>query len=122
MPASVLLLFLLLCLFLHLIKSYWTQKQYFGILSVLYLSSLSILFLMFSYLVQSLNVTDSERHICCCYIYVVGNIPSVLVCFEGFHSFICLFFNADAFVWKLFFETCKDSSLKHFLTPEIAIT
>ena len=84
MPASVLLLFLLLCLFLHLIKSYWTQKQYFGILSVLYLSSLSILFLMFSYLVQSLNVTDSERHICCCYIYVVGNIPSVLVCFEGF--------------------------------------
>ena len=59
MPASVLLLFLLLCLFLHLIKSYWTQKQYFRILSVLYLSSHSILFLMFSYLVQSLNVTDS---------------------------------------------------------------
>ena len=29
------LLLLLLCLFLHLIKSHWTQKQYFGILSVL---------------------------------------------------------------------------------------
>ena len=28
------LLLLLLCLFLHLIKSHWTQKQYFGILSV----------------------------------------------------------------------------------------
>ena len=65
MPASVLSLFLLLCLFLHLIKSYWTQKQYFVILSDLCLSSLSILFLMFSYVVQSLNVTDSERHICC---------------------------------------------------------
>ena len=29
------LLLLLLCLFFHFIKSHWTQKQYFGILSVL---------------------------------------------------------------------------------------